>query len=73
MSIFRKKQHEWIEKMKKDHLCFKRMMKALNSEQSQGMYAYKIQKFMKYQLKYNYIKHDEDFELLLEFDSEKNH
>ena len=69
--IFRKKQHEWIEKMKKDHLCFKRMMKALNSEQSQGMYAYKIQKFMKYQLKHNHVKHHEDFESLLEFDSEK--
>ena len=71
MLIFRKKQHEWIEKMKREHLCFKRMMKALNSEQSQGMYAYKIQKFMKYQLKHNHVKHIEDFESLLKFDSEK--
>ena len=69
--VIRKKQKLWIDKIKKNHTCFAKMLKPLSSLASQESYAYKIQRFMGFALDKKYVKHNEDFESLLKYDAEK--
>jgi len=52
-----------------DHKCFRKMMKVASTPQSQEGYAYKIKKFMNFCVNEKVIEHNEDFEKLLELDS----
>ena len=54
-----------------EHKCFRKFISSLNAESSQETYGYKMQKFMKFAADQKYVKHKEDFESLLEFDTEK--
>lgn len=65
------KQTLWIERMRKEHPCFQKFIKVPSSPKSKESYAYKIQRFMKFAAKFKYVKHEEDFESLLDYDSEK--
>jgi len=47
------------------------MLKVSTIPQSRKGYAYKIEKFMKYCVAGYVINHSEDFEKLLDFDSDK--
>lgn len=69
--VLRKCQTQWRERLKKEHRCFKKFINSLNAETSQESYGYKIQKFMKFACGEGYVKHVEDFEGLLTYDSEK--
>lgn len=64
-------QQKWHTKMKKDHRCFKKFINSLNSPKSQQSYGYHIQKFMRFCLVEKYTTGVENFEELLEYDSEK--
>jgi len=55
--------------MSTDHKCFRKMMKVATTPQSKEGYAYKIRKFMNYCVTENIVSHNEDFEKLLELDS----
>jgi hypothetical protein len=57
--------------MCKEHKCFRKFIGSLNAESLQETYGYKMQKFMKFAVDQKYVKHKEDFESLLEFDTEK--
>ena len=57
--------------MCKEHKCFRKFIGSLNAESSQETYDYKMQKFMKFAVDQKYVSHKEDFESLLEFDTEK--
>ncbi len=69
--ILRIKQAQWRNRMSQEHKCFRKFIGSLNAESSRETYGYKIQKFMKFAVDSNLVKHTEDFESLLEFDSEK--
>lgn len=69
--VLRPTQTEWREKMSKEHKCFRRFINSLNAESSREAYGYKIQKFMRFAVNEKLVKHDEDYEFLLEFDSDK--
>ena len=69
--VIRQKQMLWINKMKKDHTCFAKMLKPLSSEKSQESYSYKIQRFMAFVDEKGYVDHSEDFESLLKYSSEE--
>ena len=57
--------------MSSEHKCFRKFINSLDSENSRESYGYKFQKFMKFAMDEKLVKHKEDFESLLEFDSEK--
>ena len=65
------KQSLWIERMKNDHPCFHKFIKVPSTPKSKESYAYKIQRFMKFAAEFKYVNHEEDFESLLEYDTEK--
>jgi len=65
------KQQKWHKEMKEKHRCFKKFINSLNSIVSQQGYGYHMQKFMKFCVKQRYVTGNEEFEELLEFDSEK--
>jgi len=69
--VLRQKQMQWIEQMKTQHRCFYRFIKVPSTGMSKETYAYKIQRFMKFAAEFDYVKHPEDFESLLDYDSEK--
>ena len=69
--VLRECQIEWRRKMSTDHKCFRKFIGSLNAETSRETYGYKIQKFMKFAVNKKLVKHNEDFESLLEFDIEK--
>jgi len=69
--VLRECQIEWRRKMSTDHKCFRKFIGSLNAETSRETYGYKIQKFMKFAVNQKFVKHVEDFESLLEFDTEK--
>jgi hypothetical protein len=64
-------QQKWHTKMKKEHKCFKKFITSLNAVKSQQSYGYHFQKFMRFCVQENYVSGPEEFEELLEFDSEK--
>jgi len=64
-------QEKYHARMKLEHRSFKKFMKGLNSVLAQQSYGYHIQKFMRFCVKENKITHEEAFEELLEFDSDK--
>jgi len=57
--------------MSSKHPCFRKFINSLNAESSCETYGYKLQKFMNWAASQRHVKHNEDFESLLEFDSEK--
>ncbi len=57
--------------MKNDHPCFHKFIKVPSTPKSKETYAYKIQRFMKFAAEFKHVKHTEDFESLLQYDSEK--
>jgi len=57
--------------MKNDHPCFHKFIKVPSTPKSKESYAYKIQRFMKFAAEFKYVNHEEDFESLLEYDTEK--
>jgi hypothetical protein len=57
--------------MKDEHPCFHKFIKVPTTPKSKESYAYKIQRFMKFAAKFQHAKHAEDFESLLQYDSEK--
>ncbi len=69
--MLRLRQKEWRTKMSKEHRCFKKFLRSLNEETSKESYGYKFQKFMRFAVDSKWTKHIEDFEALLEFDSDK--
>ena len=69
--VLRAKQAQWIERMRKEHPCFQKFIKVPTSAMSKETYAYKIQRFMRFAAEFSYVKHEEDFESLLEYDTEK--
>jgi len=69
--VLRQCQIDWRKKMSQEHKCFRKFIGSLNAETSRETYGYKIQKFMKWAVVENFVKHNEDFESLLEFDTEK--
>ena len=69
--VLRQVQVSWRKQMCKEHKCFRKFIGSLNAETSQETYGYKMQKFMKFAVDQKYVKHKEDFESLLEFDTEK--
>jgi len=64
-------QTEWRTKMYEEHTCFRKFLRSLNEESSKEGYGYKFQKFMRFAVDKKLVKHKEDFESLLEFDSGK--
>ena len=69
--VLRQVQVNWRKQMCKEHKCFRKFIGSLNTESSQETYDYTIQKFMKFAVEQKYVKHKEDFESLLDFDTEK--
>ena len=69
--VLRLVQTEWRKAMSQEHRCFRKFINSLNTETSRETYGYKMQKFMKFAVDENLAKHKEDFESLLEFDTEK--
>ena len=69
--VLRIKQAQWIELMSKEHSCFRKFIKVPSSAKSKETYAYKIQRFMRYATEFKYVKHEEDFESLLNYNSEE--
>ena len=69
--MLRQCQTVWRTKMYADHPCFRKFLRSLNEESSKEGYGYKFQKFMRFAVEQKIVKHNEDFESLLEFDSEK--
>jgi len=69
--VLRIKQSQWIERMKKEHSSFRKFIKVPSTPKSKETYAYKIQRFMNFAATYKYVTHTEDFESLLQYDSEK--
>jgi len=67
----RQKQIFWIDKMKEDHPSITKMMKTLASDEGRASYAYKLQQFMVFAVDKKYVKHIEDFESLLTYDTEQ--
>lgn len=65
------KQARWIERIKTEHPCFAKFIKVPGTAKSKESYAYKIQRFMKYAAEHKYVNHNEDFESLLQYDSDK--
>lgn len=57
--------------MKDENHCFPKFIKVPTTAKSKESYAYKIQRFMKFAAKFQYIKHAKDFESLLQYDPEK--
>jgi len=57
--------------MKNDHPCFHKFIKVPSTPKSKESYAYKIQRFMKFAAEFKYVSNEEDFESLLEYDTEK--
>mgnify|MGYP001310842031 FL=1 len=57
--------------MKQEHSCFHKFIKVPLTPKSRESYEYKIQRFMKFAAILQYVDHAEDFESLLEYDSEK--
>ena len=64
-------QQIYHDRMKSKHRCFKKFINSLNSILAQQSYGYHIQKFMKFCVSAKHISGPEEFEELLEFDSEK--
>ena len=69
--VLRIQQAQWIEQMKSEHSSFRKFIKVPSTPKSQETYAYKIQRFMNFAATFKYVTHAEDFESLLEYDSEK--
>ena len=69
--VLRIKQAQWIERMRKEHSSFRKFIKVPSTPKSKETYAYKIQRFMNFAATFKYVTHAEDFESLLEYDSEK--
>jgi len=69
--VLRLVQINWRKQMCKEHKCFRKFIGSLNAESSQETYGYKMQKFMKFAVNEKLVKHKEDFESLLKFDTEK--
>jgi len=57
--------------MRKEHPSFQKFIKVPTSPKSKETYAYKIQRFMRFAAEFQYVKHAEDFESLLDYNSEK--
>ena len=57
--------------MKIEHSSFHKFIKVPSTPKSKESYAYKIQRFMKFAAEFKYVDHEEDFESLLEYDTEK--
>ena len=57
--------------MKKEHPSITKMMKTLATDKGRESYAYKLQRFMVFAAKKKYVKHNEDFESLLRYESEQ--
>jgi len=69
--VVRLKQILWIDQMKKEHPCVSKMMKTLATDKGRESYAYKLQRFMVFAAEKKYVKHNEDFESLLKYDTEQ--
>ena len=69
--VLRLVQIKWRKQMSQEHKCFRKFINSLNAETSRETYGYKIQKFMNFAVDEKLIQHKEDFESLLEFDTEK--
>lgn len=69
--MLRTVQKEWRKEMSINHPCFKKFLRSLNTESSKETYGYKMQKFMKFALEYKWTDTIENFEKLLELDSDK--
>lgn len=69
--VLRLCQIEWRKQMSTDHKCFRKFIGSLNAETSRETYGYKIQKFMSFAVDQKLVQHTEDFESLLEFNTEK--
>jgi len=69
--VLRIKQSKWIEQMKKEHSSFRKFIKVPSTPKSKETYAYKIQRFMNFAATFKYVAHVEDFESLLQYDSER--
>jgi len=57
--------------MSSKHKCFRKFIKSLNQETSRESYGYKFQKFMRFAVDRKFVNHTEDFEGLLEYDTEE--
>jgi len=57
--------------MKKEHPSVTKMMKTLATDKGRESYAYKLQRFMVFAAEKKYVKHNEDFESLLKYESEQ--
>ena len=57
--------------MKKEHPSVSKMMKTLATDKGRESYAYKLQRFMVFAAEKKYVKHNEDFESLLKYNTEQ--
>ena len=57
--------------MKIEQSSFRKFIKVPSTPKSKESYAYKIQRFMKFAAEFKYVNHEEDFESLLEYDTER--
>lgn len=64
-------QRDWRKEMSIKHPCFRKFLRSLNTDSSKETYGYKMQKFMKFALEFEWVDNPENFEKLLELDSEK--
>lgn len=69
--MLRQCQLVWRTKMSNEHDCFRKFIRSLNEESSKESYGYKFQKFMRFAVEKNWTDDKENFEALLEYDSEK--
>ncbi len=69
--MLRQCQMNWRAEMSREHKCFKKFLRSLNAEASKESYGYKFQKFMNWLVSEKLVDHKENFEALLEWDSDK--
>ncbi len=58
--------------MRKEYPSFQKFIKVPTSPMSKETYAYKIQRFMRFASEFQYVKHAEDFESLLDYDNQNS-
>lgn len=64
-------QIKWRTQVCKDHQCMRKFLRSLNTDTSKETYGYKFQKFMNWLVTETHVKNNEEFETLLEWDSDK--
>lgn len=69
--MLRVKQQAWIEKMKKEHYCFRQFLKVASTPKGKESYSYKFRQFTDFCTQRKIIKNNEDFEPLLKLDPEQ--